>query len=105
MWTQAVDEMELSEVAAFMTTELCAILSTAALFSFGKVAAAPGVPPNHQQVWFNAAVQICTCLLFNFTMLVVGGKFLFIEWDKVYFKSVKRYLAYALFIFTLGGSR
>lgn len=103
--TRVVDEIELVNQLAGSMCEAASIVAASALLSFGGVATSPGVPPDNQLIWFNAAVQLATTLIFNFIEIAACGKFHNIEWRKVYPKSTFRFLSYVLVVLTFGGSR
>ena len=103
--TYVVDEMELVNQLASSMCEAGSILAASALLSFGGVATSPGVPPNHQLIWFNAFVQLATTLIFQFINIVACGKFHDIEWRKAYPRSTFRFLWYVLVVLTFGGTR
>ena len=58
---QEHDDKRLTEVFTSSMMENASILSASALLSLGGVATSPGVPPNHQQIWVNAALQVGAC--------------------------------------------
>lgn len=102
---QEVDEMELVSQIAGNSLEVVSIVASAALLSFGGIASVPGVPPDHRTIWYQAVVQLATQFFFNFIEIVACGKFHNLEWDKVYPKSIVRFLMYIMIVLTLGGSR
>lgn len=99
------DDKRLTEVFTSSMMENASILSASALLSFGGVATSPGVPPNHQQIWINAALQIATTLVFGFLGLALEGKYHHFEWRKSWAPSIKRFMVYIMLVVTLGGSR
>lgn len=103
--TKVVDEMALVDQLATSMMEGASILAASALLSFGGVATATGVPPDHSLIWFNAAMQLVTTLGFNFFEIVACGKFHYLEWSKVYPKSTLRFLSYVMVVLTIGGAR
>jgi hypothetical protein len=103
--TKVVDEMELVNQLANNMMEGASILAASALLSFGGVSTSPGVPPDNKLIWFNAAIQMVTTIVFNFVEIVVCGKFHNLEWRKVYPKSTMRFLSYVMVVLTIGGSR
>ena len=103
--SQAVDELELVTNLTDSMMEAASILAASALLTFGGVATSPGVPPDNKLIWFNAAAQLATTLVFNFVQIVACGKFHNVEWGKVYPRSTLRFLAYVLVVLTIGGAR
>lgn len=103
--TKDVDEMELVNQLAGSMMEASSIVAASALLSLGGVATSPGVPPDQTLIWFNAAIQLLTTLVFNFVEVTACGKFNNLEWGRVYPKSVRRFLSYVMIEVTLGGSR
>jgi hypothetical protein len=103
--TKVVDEMELVNQLAGSMMEASSIVASAALLSFGGVATSPGVPPDQSLIWYNAAMQLVTTLVFNFVEIVACGKYNALEWKKVYPKSTVRFLSYVMVVVTIGGSR
>jgi hypothetical protein len=86
-------------------TEAASILAASALLSLGGITPVPGLSPDHLTIWYNAAVQMVTELSFQFIQIVATGKYHNIEWRKALPKSNLRFLAYVIFVVTLGGSR
>jgi hypothetical protein len=102
---QDVDEFALVDNLAGTMIESASILCCAALLSFGRVAARPGVPPDNALVWYNAFAQLTTTLVFDFVNVVASGKFHNLEWGRVYPRSVRRFLGYVMLVLTIGGGR
>ena len=50
--------MRLVEIVTSSMAQNAGILAASAVLSFGNVARAPGVPPDHGLIWYNAGAQV-----------------------------------------------
>jgi hypothetical protein len=102
---QDVDEFQLVDNLVGTMMEASSIVACAALLTFGRVASSPGVGPDAPLIWFNAAAQLATSVVFNFVDVVATGKFHCLEWRRIFPRSTLRFLAYMLVVLTIGGCR
>lgn len=97
--------MLLAERISSISMEVSSILSTSALFTFGKITSVLGSLPDYKMIWFNAAAQLATELIFAFMEFVTTGKFHRVKWKNVYPRSIKNFLLFVLPVLALGGTR